>query len=493
MENNKKSQYGLDKNGLMGKLRRTVLSPDFWLVIALFFAIMFILTLSAVLVSIPFDTISQISLLDVVKEILVPMLAAVGFSVGFCLTIRGTTSIGNQTKALMAETDSNLTIQRRNQRRENLRALNQGGIMAIDVIVSFLDEAKSIDSSGLNEDYMKKLKQYASTLCDSLRYTSIKDASSIIDLNERWSGDNRNTPECVTQRIVELLFPPKKSDDENQCDTDIDDNPFHRYVGEFDIDLSNCNLQGIDFSSRIIKKVNFGGAALHGAKMHNAEFYDCRFWGTYLQSSNLSKSKFVACRFGGAKMIWTNLCEATFINCGFDGADMSCVLLSQARFEGEPHFNQTILDGADIYIGKKEEEQKEPKIFENPALLNLGSACFTFIHPLQGETVVETMLIDTSENTYDKPCSRLERYIRYLNILRLGTCEGMERWTTCSVEDVRGKQKKLLELCHKALKYAIVEDSTRLYPENYEKWTQKIKKLISEVESDRKDYEREES
>ena len=45
----------------------------------------------------------------------------------------------------------------------------------------------------------------------------------------------------------------------------------------------------------------------------------------------------------------------------------------------------------------------------------------------------------------------------------------MERWTTCSVEDVRGKQKKLLELCHKALKYSIVEDSTRLYPENYEK------------------------
>lgn len=498
MENNKKSQCKLDKRIFMKWLRAKALSPEFWINIALFFAILFVLTLFAVFASRLFDTTSQISLLDVVEEVLVPMLTAVGFSVGFCLTIRGTRSIERQAKVARddvklrkRELNNNLAIQNDNKYKEDLRALNEGGIMAIDAIENIKNKVKDLKDT---KDDINVLQRYVNILCSFLRFNTVSPGMSIYDIDEQWIGNNRKIENWVTQEIIDLLYPSqernaKKGRSKEECDK----NPFFNYRERLHMDLSLCDLSKINFSKREVLNTDFGGSAMHGAMMHDAIFKECQFWGTYLQSANLTRSQFLGCKFGGAKMVWTNLCEATFINCGFDGADMSCALLSQARFEGEPHFNQTILDGADIYIGKKEEEQKEPKIFENPALLNWGSACFTFIHPLQGETAVETMLIDTFENTYDNPCNRLERYIRYLNILRLGRCEGMERWTTCSVEDVRGKKKKLLELCHKALKYAIVEDSTRLYPENYEKWTQKIKKLISEVESDKKDYERGES
>ena len=113
---------------------------------ALLLACIFVVALLAVFVLEYQGAISnELSLTTIIKEVLIPLLTAIGFSVGFCLTIRGTDSIERQTEALERDTESKLSIQRHNNITENLRALNEGGVMAIDAIENIIEEVNNLD------------------------------------------------------------------------------------------------------------------------------------------------------------------------------------------------------------------------------------------------------------------------------------------------------------------------------------------------------------
>ena len=447
------------------KLKEKVLSPDFWIIMALLLACIFVVALLAVFVLEYQGAISnELSLTTIIKEVLIPLLTAIGFSVGFCLTIRGTDSIERQTEALERDTESKLSIQRHNNITENLRALNEGGVMAIDAIENIIEEVNNLD---VEKTGLKELQRYATILCSFLKFDSVRTNINVSKLDELWIGNNNDIPNWVTQRIIDILYPSLKEDTLK--------NAFQTHIGEFRIDLSLCNLQKIDFSNRIIKKTNFGGAAMHGAMLHDAIFEECQFWGTYLQSANLTNSNFTNCKFADSKLIWTNLCGTRLFDCDFDNADMSCVILSKSQVDERTHFNKAVFDGADIYF-----DSKDANYFLDSRLKQVESISFAFNFPMHGIENVEKPTIDTLNAMPQSPPNRLERYITYLRLL-LGECSNRKVATSLSYEAITKEQKKLLYLCRKALKYAIVDQSTHLSPKNHEEWTKEIENLMRSI------------
>ena len=465
METQKKNSDFTEKKGIK-VIRKTILSVDFWIFTAVFFALLFLLFVALAILRIELFSESSV---NVIKELLIPTLAAVGFAVGFCLTIQ-------RTACIVKESSDKLEHQKNERFRENLTLLNKGNVMAIGAIFNILEDAKRLDST--NENYIKELQKYVSTLCAFLRVTSITDGSSISDLNDDWKGDvdERNIPNQITQRIIELLFPLKKT--YRGINSINNDNPFHRNIEKLEIDLSFCNLQKIDLSRRIVRNAYFGGAAMHNSRMYDAKFYNCNFGGTYMQSANLANSKFNSCIFDDSKLVWANLCKAIFFDCNFYKADMSCVLLSKAVFVKDNKFHEAILDGADIYLEKRTDGGNlQPEIFQNPNDLGLKSVKFTFIHPLQNNG--KNMVIDTSPDIYEKKPNRLERYITYLK--KLEGAEENTLKTNLDTENIRNNKEKLLALCNMALKYAIVDHSTNLSQERYEELTQDLKDLLEKM------------
>lgn len=451
-------------------LRKMVLYPDLWIIIATFAALLFVLL---VILGVLDIFLPDKPFVVLIKEVYAPILAVVGFSVGFALTIQSTLS-------RIRETTYNIEKQKEERFRESLTLLNKRGLDAIGAIFNIFEDAKKLDPT--KYDYKEELQKYVSTLCAFLRVTSIKDGSSISDLdNNDWKNDKGEicVPEHVTQRIIELLFPLNSKDEKDR----ENDNPFHRIIGTFRIDLSLCDLRNIDLSGRIVKNVNFGGSAMQGAKMHDAEFDGCTFWGTYLQSTNMAKSRFTDCNFNEARMIWANMCDATFTDCNFDNANMSCVLLSKAVFVKDNKFHEAILDGADIYLEKRTDGVNlQPKIFQNYSELGLESVKFAFIRPLQDDG--RNMVIDMSLDIYEIKPNRLERYITYL--MKLEGDEENTLKTSLDTETIRNNKEKLLGLCYMALKYAIVERSTNLSQERYKELTGRMSTLINRIRNNHK-------
>lgn len=491
----KKSDFTEEKK--KGGLEKLILSSEFWIIVAVLFAIVLILLLILRAAGL---FLPESSLTNVIKDVFGPIFAVIGTAVGICFTIR-------KMNSLIRKNAKDIERQENERFERILTLLNQGGIMAVGAIFNILEDAKKLDPAG--DICKEEIQKYVAILCSYLKVSSInKETSSIGDLdNNKWRNDKgeRGTPDHVKQRIIELLFPlkdnekDKKNDKSNEMNKDSDkdnvkgkdkgnekmneydkNNPFHRIIGTFRIDLSLCDLRNIDLSGRIVKNVNFGGSAMQGAKMHDAEFEDCTFWGTYLQSTNMAKSRFTDCNFNESNMIWANLCDAEFCKCQFDNANMSCALLSKAEWMQSHKFYGAILDGADIYLEKRTNGGNlQPEIFQNPNELGLKSVKFAFIHPLRNNG--KNMVIDTSSDVYNKKPNRLERYITYLKKL-----EGDEEKsinTSWDTETIRNHKEQLLELCDMALKYAIVDHSTNLSPERYKELTDGMNRMKEELKN----------
>ncbi len=459
MEQRKDSKYSLID---------FILSPKVWIYLAVFLVFIGLVLLVLYAFGI---IISQNSFVDFFKDVFVPILTAVGFAVGFCITIQRTESIKHQTDVAIEdialrkkELDNNLVMQRNNRTKENLRSLNQGGIMAIDAIDDLLEEARMLDEK--ESGYIKELQRFASILCSFLKSNSPK---SVYKLDEEWSGNSNNASEWITQRIIELLFPKKVGNDR------INSTPFHSHIEDLNYDLSLCDLQKINFSKRIIKNTNFGGSAMHNTEMYLSELTKCNFWGTYLQAANISNSQLKDCSFWESKLVWAKFCESTITNCNFDKSDMTATLLSSARFY-KSHFDGAILDGADIYM-KNKDGKFEPAIFKNPTNLNLNSISFAFVYPLQREVDTNLLNIDINEFAYKNPRNRLERYITYWQMLEnMGDFDNLTTLTTLLVNENRCK---LVEISKKAVKYATIDDYTGLTQEKYNRLIREIGAFIN--------------
>lgn len=463
----------------MKKIVDFLKKDESWFWIAIFMALLIILSVIAYMANI-FHIEGQT--LDFLKYCITPLFAGIAFAVGFSLTIRRTNAIEHQAKATneeikqrKLELEQNRTLlkaelaaRRFERTRKNLQALDEGGVMANDAIFDLMEEVYELDKT--SDTYLHELQRYVSTFCVYLQQNTLKRGKNPFEIDQIWRGDNASSPLWSTQKIVDLLYPKKGKEETGICD-----NPFHSHIDNLKIDLTFCDLQKIDFSNRIIKNTDFGGAVMHNAKMHDSKFEKCNFWGTYLQSTNFSNSIISECCFWDAKLVWANLFNVNLSNCDFYSSDFSASLLTSADIADNCIFKNAIIDGADIYI-----QEEKPRLLSNPHSEQLGitSASFAFIYPLEHDTDSNKSCIESSETIHKKPLNKFERYIEYLEIIK-GDINS--RKTTLDEYVVRENKDKLLELCHKALKYAVIDEGVGLNSNNYKKYCQKINELITDI------------
>lgn len=448
------------------QLLKRLTNPNLWAIIALVFSILAILVLSILLSC---TKKADTTFIEAIEKLFIPTLTAVAFSVGFILTIQRTNSIRRQTEVAEEEKRQKQQEIKEMQEqkkfiriRENLRALNEGGVMAIDTIEDLMREVETLE-----EDNIKEQQRFVSIFCGYLREDSIKGKNNIFELDEKWNGRNICTVSWTAQRIINLLFPLLEGDKVTNK------NIFHRNNEQLEKDLSLCNLQGIDFSKRVIQNVNFGGSAMHGVKMHDAEIKNCQFGGAFLQSANFSNTQMVSCTFWDAKLVWANLFNTNIQDCNFYKADMSAVILTEVTVNGSQRFENAILDGSDIYKRKFEMRLLLPQKSINTKGASINFAFIQF--PEDG--------IDNTELGFDwgydnEEKNRLERYITYLEIMKnQNITTGFV--SNLNVQSISSKETLLISLCKKALKYATIDESTRLDVANYEMWTNRMKELMN--------------
>lgn len=467
----------------MKKIIRLLQMHETWIHIAVivFFVFLFLVLLSLCDVVTP-DT----GFVKVTDMLLVPVLAGFAFAIGFSLTIRRTNAIEEENKNRKEELeqkeqqlehskqqlDEFLHSQRINRYKMIIKSLNEGGIIAIDAIDDFVNEAKEIKDRFHNQpqSLYPQLQKIVNVLCAHIKESSMHERLPIHEIDLKWNGRNNNIQTSLErQRIIDVLFPldvNKKEKYKLKClyeETTV----FHEYNKWLKKDLSSCNLQGIDFTFRILENTNFGGSAMHNTQLYEAQFNNCHFWGTYLQGCNISCSEFTKCNFSDAHLFWANMCKGKYLECNFSKADLGATLLTGTVFDGKCDFSNVVLDGADIYI------KNESHIFSDPSKLKIKSANYAFINTSD----IGSYLIDNSKELSEREpkLNRMQRYIVYLSLLKNGMHEVN---SSLKADCIKANKESLNLLCDQALKYAVLDESTCLTIENYNKWTNKIKNLL---------------
>ena len=417
---------------------------------------------------------------------MIPVLTGFAFAIGFSLTIRRTNAIEtencNRKEELVQkeqqiqqgklQLDEFLYSQKINRYKMIIKSLNEGGIIAIDAIDDFVNEAKEINDKLKKQPQilLPQLQKIVNILCAYIKESSIHENISVQEIDEKWNGRNHNNQVSLEkQRIIEVLFPldTKKKEKYKHKYLYEETTVFHEYNEELRKDLSTCNLQGLDFSFRLLENVNFGGSAMHNAQLYDSKFKNCHFWGTFLQSCNMSCSEFTKCDFSESHLFWANMCKGKYHDCNFYNSDLGATILTESEFDSKCSLKNVILDGADIYI------RNEPHIFQNPSELKIKSANYTFINTQN----IGSYLIDNSRDINDSISqpNRLERYILYLSLLRGMKCNLK---TSIGSDNIRKNEDVLKLLCYRAMKYAVVDNSTCLTVENYNKWIVEMENLL---------------
>jgi len=427
---------------------------------------------------------------EIIKDLVFPIAAGAAFCVGFCLTIRYTSAIEQQTKSTEAanELRSRELEQHQNEFKENweqqhfnrfktiVKSCDDEGLLTIDALDDLVYEAEQAG----RDQQVQKIQKIVTILCSYIKIHSNIKCVWISEFDKSWDGYSRNEkmPSFVIQKILDYLFPIKEDNDSDNKKNK--NNVFFNRRDQLVFDLTLCNLQNMDLSKRVLQNVNFGGSAMHNVKMYKTKCTKCNFWGTYLQGANITGSEFdKQCNFTGAKMAWAIFCDSKFNGVEFIGADLTCTILSRTSLK-DCCFKDAVLDGSDIYIQKPEDSQSlEPDFFTAPYDLDI-SLKFAFIYPATG-IIKKEKVIDSCKKLYDNPINRMERLIRYLSLLTDKKCA-----TTTSLERsiIQENTEVLLGICNKALKYAVIDNSTGLKEANYIEWTDKMKKLMAAVIQD---------
>ncbi len=448
-----------------------MLNEKTWIMSAVCLLVIVVLLLIAIGIGAFFDDILH---WEIIKELVFPITAGAAFCVGFCLTIRYTSAVELQTKSTHAanELRRRELEQRQNEFKENgeqqrfnrfktiIKSCDDEGLLTIDALEDLVYEAEQAGTD-------RKVQKIVTILCSYIKIHSNIKCVRISEFDKSWDGYSKNEkmPSFIAQKILDYLFPIKK------------DNIFYAKRERLEFDLTSCNLQNMDLSKRVLHNVNFGGSAMHNVQMYKTTCTKCNFWGTYLQGANMTCSNFdKQCHFDGAKMAWAKFCDSTFDGAEFNGADLTCGLLSNTTLI-DCCFKDAVLDGSDIYRHKaKGRETFEPELFTAPYDLDI-SLKFAFIYPATG--IVEgEKVIDSCKKIYDNPVNRMERLIVYLSLLADKKC-ATSTSLGCSI--IKKNAEDLLCICNKALKYAVIDESTGLKEQDYISWTNTMKKLMAAV------------
>ncbi len=94
-----------------------------------------------------------------------------------------------------------------------------------------------------------------------------------------------------------------------------------------DLDLSGCDLSGLEFTQRYFKRANLRGANLSGAT-----FCQCEFKKADLTGANLTKADFSQCEFPEAVLDETVVERTTFSQCEFKRATWNGAKVKKAEF-----------------------------------------------------------------------------------------------------------------------------------------------------------------
>ncbi len=428
--------------------------------------------------------------LEIIKDVIFPIAAAAAFCVGFSLTIRHSKAIEAQTESTRQANDlrKNELQQRKdefskkqeqedfNRFKEIIKSFDDGGLLTIDALEDLVCKAKI---AGTNRD-IDQVQKIVTVLCSFIKIHSNKESVKMSEIDSNWNGYSKNekTPSFIIQKILNYLFPiiTKKEDE----------NVFYANRQKLEFDLTSCNLQNMDLSKRALYGVNFGGSAMHNIQMYETTCNNCEFWGTYLQAANLTCSNFNNCNFSGAKAVWAKFCGSNFHKSKFNRADLTCSLLSNVVLDNVV-LTDAVLDGSDIYRQCREgSHTEEPLCFKEPGSLGI-SLKFSFIYPVQ-HLSPKDLVIDSCKEIYDNPINRLDRLIQYLKLLIDNNSVNkvsLDRNVIQSNKDV------LLDICKKALKYAVIDVSTGLTEQNYIIWTNRMKKLMSTVNSGKTEQQNE--
>lgn len=456
-----------------------MLNEKTWIMSAVCLLAIVVLLLIAIGIGAFFDDILH---WEIIKDLVFPIAAAAAFCVGFCLTIRYTSAIELQTESTQAanELRRRELEQHQNEFKENeeqqhfnrfktiVKSCDDEGLLTIDALDDLVYEAEQAGT-------VQQVQKIVTILCSYIKIHSNIKCVRISEFDKSWDGFSRNEkmPSFIIQRILDYLFPIKGDNDSDNDKNNVFFNQRNRLV----FDLTLCNLQNMDLSKRVLYNVNFGGSAMHNVKMYKTKCTKCNFWGTYLQGANITGSEFdKQCNFTGAKMAWAIFCDSKFNGVEFIGADLTCAILSRTSLK-DCCFKGAVLDGSDIYRQKTKDSQAfEPEFFTAPYDLDI-SLKFAFIYPATG-IVKKEKVIDSCKKTYDKQINRMERLIKYLSLLANEKCA-----TETSLErnTIQENTEVLLGICNKALKYAVIDNSTGLKEENYIEWTDKMKKLMATV------------
>ncbi len=104
------------------------------------------------------------------------------------------------------------------------------------------------------------------------------------------------------------------------------------------LDLSGCDLARLqlDFidSEIDLRKTNFAGSILQGARFFGVNLHDCDF-----RNADLSDASFSAVFFDGSNLVGANLqdanaCECSFVKVQFGSANLSMLVAADADFSG---------------------------------------------------------------------------------------------------------------------------------------------------------------
>lgn len=134
-----------------------------------------------------------------------------------------------------------------------------------------------------------------------------------------------------------------------------------------DLDLSNQQLDGVDFSECYMEGINLSGSSLKGARLTGvimvyANLHQADFSGADLTGANIGASSIEQTRFHRAIMTETNLNKAQILSSDFTGAQMDKTQWMQASIQGcnfsessmkqlnlvDPVFTDCDFSGADL-------------------------------------------------------------------------------------------------------------------------------------------------
>ncbi|MDX2097011.1 MAG: pentapeptide repeat-containing protein [Leptolyngbyaceae cyanobacterium bins.59] len=119
------------------------------------------------------------------------------------------------------------------------------------------------------------------------------------------------------------------------------------------IDLSNANLQGVDFSEAMFYKAkllgaNLQGATLRGANFNNADLAGANFDEADLESASLCYANLESASFQKTNLHWARFFRSTLIKANLTGADLKNADLRRSNLT-EADFSEAILVNCLIY------------------------------------------------------------------------------------------------------------------------------------------------